>query len=329
VARIVSLDVHPVVEALAKGRQDPGAMKTATMTFVIFFGDGEGADWVRGRAHALATKHPSRVVVFDANKNEDERIIEPSQARGEWVEIGVRDASPAELDAALTMLELPEAPVVLLWIAEALSADERFLTLARRATTTICSTSVARTDERPLRDLTHFVEEHPEIPVQDVAYLRLGAWQELIAEFFDEADCRSELEALRSVEVTAGSDAEMYYLLGWLASRLAWTPLDGSTFAAKGGNVHYSMIHDGPARRLSKVVLASEHASFSASVHPQDQAAICLDVTGSTACPSRCAPLHTVDLASLVERAILGRARDEVFVETLTMAKHIIERHVA
>jgi hypothetical protein len=64
-------------------------------------------------------------------------------------------------------------------------------------------------------------------------------------------------------------------------------------------------------------------------VHPQDQAAICLDVTGSTACPSRCAPLHTVDLASLVERAILGRARDEVFVETLTMAKHIIERHVA
>jgi glucose-6-phosphate dehydrogenase assembly protein OpcA len=325
----VSLDVHPVVDALTKGRQDPGAMKTATMTFVIFFGDGEGADWVRGRARALAEKHPSRVVIFDANKNESERVVEPSQRRGEWVEIGVHDAAPGELDAALAMLELPEAPVVLLWIAEALSADERFLALARRADTTICSTSVARTDERPLRDLTNFVQEHPEIPIQDVAYLRLGAWQELIAEFFDEPECRGELEALRSVEVTAGSDAEMYYLLGWLASRLAWTPIDGSTFAAKTGNVRFAMIHDGPPRRLSKVVLASERASFSASVHPEDQGAICLDVTGFTACPSRCAPLHTVDLASLVERAILGSTRDEVFMESLSMAKLIIERHVA
>ena len=324
----MSLDVHPVVDALAKGRHDPGAMKTATMTFVIFFGDGEGADWVRGRAHALAQKHPSRVVVFDANKSEGERVIEPP-SRSEWVEIGVAHASPSELEAALTMLELPEAPVVLLWIAQALSADERFLTLARRATTTICSTSVARTDERPLRDLTEFVERHPEILIQDVAYLRLVAWQELIAEFFDEPDCRAELDLVRKVEVTAGSDAEMYYLLGWLASRLAWTPLDGSTFSAKSGTVRFSMIRDGPARRLSKVVLATEHASFCASVHPQDQDAICLDVTGSAACPSRCAPLHTVDLASLVERAILARTRDEVFIESLTMAKHIIERHVA
>jgi glucose-6-phosphate dehydrogenase assembly protein OpcA len=325
----VSLDVHPLVDELAKARREPGAMKAATMTFVIFFGAGEGADWVRGRAHALAEKHPSRVVIFDANKPEDERIIEPAQARGEWVEIGVRDAAPAELDAALTMLELPEAPVVLLWIAEALSADERFLALARRADTTICSTSVARTDERPLRDLASFVEAHPEILIQDVAYLRLAAWQELIAEFFDEPECRNELAMLRRVEVTAGSDAEMYYLLGWLASRLDWTPAGADTFTTQSGSVKVAMVHDGPPRRLTRVVLASEKATFSASVHPEDQGAICLDVTGSTACPSRCTPLHTVDLASLVERAILTRARDQVFAESLTMAKYIIERRVA
>jgi glucose-6-phosphate dehydrogenase assembly protein OpcA len=325
----VSLDVHPVVDELAKARHEPGAMKTATMTFVIFFGAGEGADWVRGRTHALAEKHPSRVVVFDANKNEDERIVEPPRARGEWVEIGVRDASVGELDAALTMLELPEAPVVLLWIAEALSKDERFLALARRADTTICSTSVARTDERPLRDLAQFVEDHPEILIQDVAYLRLAAWQELIAEFFDEPACRQELAVLRSVEVTAGSDAEMYYLLGWIASRLAWTPIGPDTFGTLTGNVRFAMIHDGPARRLSKVVLASENASFSASVHPEDPTTISLEVTGSTACPSRFAPLHTVDLASLVERAILTRTRDAVFADSLAIAKQIIERHLA
>jgi glucose-6-phosphate dehydrogenase assembly protein OpcA len=324
----VSLDIHPVVDALAKARQGSDSMKTATMTFAIFFGEGDGADWVRGRAHALAEKHPSRVVVFDASKGEADRTVEPSKKRGEWIEIGVRGASPSELEGALTQLELPDAPVVLLWIAEALSADKRFLALAPHADTTICSTSVARTDERPLRDLSAFVEAHPEILIQDVAYLRLIAWQELVAEFFDEPDCRQELLALRNVEITAGSDAEMYYLLGWLASRLAWTPLDAQTFRSPGGNVRYTMIHDGPPRRLTKVVLASENASFSASVHPEDQNAICLDVTGSTACPSRCAPLHTVDLASLVERAILARTRDPVYIESLAMAKDIIERHV-
>jgi len=184
----VSLDVAPVVEALERTRREPGAMKTATMTFAIFFGSGDGADWVRSRTRALAEKHPSRVVIFDASKGDDDRLIEPSQSRGEWVELGVRDASPHELDAALARLELPDAPVVLLWIAESLATDDRFLALAKRADRTICSTSVARTDDRSLRDLIELVDHHPEILIQDVAYLRLIAWQELIAEFFDEPE---------------------------------------------------------------------------------------------------------------------------------------------
>jgi len=88
-------------------------------------------------------------------------------------------------------------------------------------------------------------------------------------------------------------------------------------------------VHDGPPRRVSQVVLASERATFKASIHPDDQGAIALEVTGSTACPSRFAPLHTVDLASLVERAILTRTLDPVFAESLAMARQIIERHVA
>ena len=325
----MSLDVHPVVQALAKARNDPGAMKTTTMTFAIFFGDGEGADWVRGRTRALAEKHPSRVVILDANKDETEQSVEPPQKRGEWIEIGVKGANAAELDAALTQLSLPEAPVVLLWIAEALSEDDRFMTLARRSDTTICSTSVARTDDGALRDLAHFVELHPDTLIQDVAYLRLTAWQELVAEFFDDPDDRVELDGLRSVDVTAGSDAEMYYMLGWIASRLRWTLTDAQTFASPGGgNVKFTMTHDGPPRRLSKIALASEHATFTASVIPDDQNAIALDVTGPSP-SSRFAPLHTVDLASLVERAILTTTRDDVFMDALSMTKAMMEKRSA
>jgi glucose-6-phosphate dehydrogenase assembly protein OpcA len=326
----VSLDLHPVVEALAKARQSPGSMKAATMTFAVYFGDAGVADWVHDRTRALAEKHPSRVVIFDGTKGTDERRVEPSIARGEWIEIGVQDANAHELAAALTMLELPEAPVVLLWIADAVADDDRFITLARRAIATICSTSVTRTDERSLHDLTTLVERHPEIAIHDIAYLRLTAWQELIAEFFDTPGCQRELRALRNVEVTSGSDAEMYYLLGWLASRLAWTPTTSGTFTTSGGgSVHFTMIRSGPPRRLSKVVLASDQATFTASVHTDDVNAISLESGGSAQCAPRCAPFHTVDLASLVERAILSRSRDEAFVESLTMARHIIERQLS
>lgn len=323
----MSLDVHLVADALAKARLDPDSMKTSTMTLVVFL-DSAAASWARDRAHALAGKHPSRVVVFDATKSQSERVVEPSLARGEWIEIGVREADAREIDAAVAVLELPDAPVVLLWLAETFAADWRFIALARRAGVAICSSSVIRSDVSSLRDLIEFVERHPGVVLHDIAYLRLGAWQELIAEFFDEPDCRSELQALRSVELTAGSDAEMYYLLGWLASRLAWTAAQAGAFSTPGGNVTFSMIRDGPPRRLAKVVLRSDRVTFTASVHPRDEAAICLDVAGATACASRCAPLHTMDLASLIERAILSHSRDEVFIESLTMAKHIIEHNL-
>jgi len=322
----VSLDIHPIVDALAAARHEPGSMKAATMTFAVFLGDAASSGWVRDRTRALADKHPSRVVIFDASKDGRERLVEPSGSRGEWIEIGVKEADASELGAALAMLELPEAPVILLWIADGLSTDERFLALARRANATICSSSVTHTDERPLRDLIGFIDLHPEIVIHDISYLRLVSWQELIAEFFDEPECRRELAVLRSIEVTAGSDAEMYYLLGWLASRLAWTPAASGVLASSSGPVKFELVHDGPPRRLSKVVLASEHATFSAAVQANDLNAICLDVTGTTTCGSRCTPVHTVDLASLVERAILSRTRDEVFIESLTMAKHIIDR---
>ncbi|HEY5348118.1 MAG TPA: OpcA/G6PD domain-containing protein [Candidatus Lustribacter sp.] len=325
----MSLDVHPLLSQLAHAGTTPGAMKAATMTFAVFFENENVAQWVRERTHALAQKHPSRVVIFDATRGVEQRGIESLGTRGEWIEIGVRDAAAGELDAALRTLEVPEAPVVLLWVADGMADDERFLALSRRADATICSTSVTRTDGEGLRDLTSFVHGHPEIVIADIAYLRLASWQELIAEFFDEPSYRRELHALRSVDVSAGSDAEMYYVLGWLASRLAWTPSAPGSFAAPGGTLHFALHRDGPPRRLSRIVLSSPSARFTACVHPDDPATICLDVEHAGGTTTRCAPLHTVDLASLVERAILHRGPDDVFVESLMMARRILDKQAA
>lgn len=324
----MSLDVADVVRALASARVEPGAMKTATMTLAVVVENEQTAQWVRERTHAVAEKHPSRVVVFDAMRDASERDVQASGGRGEWIEIGARGCSAAELVAALTMLELQSAPIVLLWAAP-IAGDDRFLELARHASVTICSSSLNKADAGGLHDLTAFVEAHPEIVLQDIAYLRLASWQELIAQFFDDPGAAQDLHAIERVDVGAGSDAEMYYVLGWLASRLAWQPQADGALRSISGTVRFEMHREGPPRRLSRIELQAGTSKYSAAVHPDDQETICLEVEGPHARAGQCAPLHTVDLASLVEHAILHPGRDTIFIESLAMARHILERQSA
>jgi glucose-6-phosphate dehydrogenase assembly protein OpcA len=321
------MTVAALVDSLARSRTGAGSMNASTMTFVLFFQDPKISAWVRERTHLLANKHPSRVLIFDGTADADRSHTEPSTAHGEWVELGVHASSPHELTTALAQLALPDAPVVLAWISADIADDQRFASLAAMATTVIVSSSLTRTDGGALTDLVRFIDGYPQIPVQDLSYLRLAAWQETVAEFFDEAEFLPDLLSLREVQVTAGSEPEMYYMLGWLASRLAWTPSGKDSFATSAGEtIRFAMIPDGPPRRLTRVELKSATTTFTAEIHPGDDATICMYTTGAMRRDERCAPLHTVDIASLVERAILTSGRDEVFIESLTMAKHILER---
>jgi len=323
----MTLDVHSIVEELTVARTTEGSMKAATMTLAVFLEDAAIAPWVTQRTHAVADKHPSRVLMFDGTKNEGDQHAEPSMTRGEWVEVGVKGSTAEELAGALSMLALPEAPIVLAWVATGIEHDKRFVALANIADTVVVSTSVLKTDASALRDLIAFVEHHPEILVQDVAYLRLAAWQELIAEFFDEPEFLNELVELREVHISGGSDAEMYYLLGWLASRLQWTPCAPDEFCnVRGDIIRFTLQREGTARRLSSVVLKSGNVTFSATVMENDPDAVCLQVSGAKERAVRCTPLHSVDIASLIERAILTTSKDEIFMRSLAMAKLIIER---
>lgn len=323
----MSLDVHPILDVLTQARREAGSMNTATMTFVVFFEDESISQWVRERAHAVGDKHPSRVIVFDGTKPEGNQHADPSTTRGEWLEIGVRGSKAGALSSALSMLALPEAPIVLAWIARDVAHDERFPALAARAQTVIASSSVLDTGTGPVCDLIDFIEAHPEVHVQDLAYMRLATWQELIADFFDEPQFAKELYNIRRVEITAGSDAEAYYLLGWLASRLEWAPCGKNEFCNRDKEIiDFEIRRGSQPRRLDRVVLRSPFTTFGAQVFENDPNAVCIEVSGAKSRPRRCAPLFGLDIASLVERAILARQRDQVYLEALTLTKQIIDR---
>jgi hypothetical protein len=161
--------------------------------------------------------------------------------------------------------------------------------------------------------------------VQDLAYLRLASWQDLIASFFDDDAFASELSAVKSIELTGGSASEMYYFLGWLASRLHWTPCTEDEFCNREGRIVSFIMHqEGTPRRLSRILLRSAHAEFQMDMLPEEPPAVCLQIRGEMSRPQRYAPLQSLDIATLVERGILTTRRDPVFSASLESVKHII-----
>jgi glucose-6-phosphate dehydrogenase assembly protein OpcA len=319
----MSLDLHTVLGELTERRRNRRDMNVATMTVVVFFDETGVGDWARDRTKALSAKHPSRVIVLDGTAADELRHV----GSGDWIELGVKESSAEMLRSAVTTLSLPEAPVVLIWVAQGIGDDPRFATLSARMRTVVYNSSVLGDDDNALRELITFVKSHPNVSISDLAYLRLAPWQESVALFFDGKDVIRELFDLRRVEITCGSDSEAYYMLGWLASRLEWTPCSGDAFCNRfGTQIDFRIVREGRARRIRRVALASSQTQFTAEVDGEAAEAIVLTVGGAQHHPSRCRPINNIDIATLVERAILTGHSDRVFVESLLAAGEILAR---
>jgi glucose-6-phosphate dehydrogenase assembly protein OpcA len=319
----VSLDLHSVLGELTERRRNRRDMNVATMTVVVFFDDPAVGDWARDRTRALSNKHPSRVIVLDATASQELHHV----GTGDWIELGVKESGPEMLRSAVATLSLPEAPVVLIWVASGIGEDPRFATLSSHMRTVVYNSSVLDSDDAALRELVTFVKSHQAVSICDLAYLRLAPWQESIALFFDAKDVIRELFDLRRVEIVCGSDSEAYYLLGWMASRLEWTPCSPDAFCNRFGvQIDFSIAREGRARRIRRIALASSETTFTAQIDGEAAEAIVLTVEGARTHPVRCRPINNIDIATLVERAILTGHNDRVFVESLLAAGTILER---
>lgn len=334
-ATTLSIDLHSVLDEVAVRRSNRRDPNVATMTVVVFFDEPAVGDWARDRTHALAVKHPSRVIVLDATQETSYHYVgdgcdlhaECVRTRGDWIELGVKGSSPETLLSAMSTLTLREMPVVLIWVASGIGHDPRFAALAAQMRTVVYNSSVLDDGDAALRELVAFVSDHRGVAITDLAYLRLSPWQEAIALFFDGRDVIRELFDLRRVEITCGSDSEAYYMLGWLASRLEWTSCAPESFCNRfGTQIDFTIVREGKARRIRRVALHSSGTSFVAAIDNEEAEAIVLTVSGERQHPERCRPINNIDIAALVERAILTGHNDRVFVESLLAAGAILDR---
>ena len=116
-------------------------------------------------------------------------------------------------------------------------------------------------------------------------------------------------------------------MFGWLASRLGWKAAGRNLYtSAMGEPIEIGIVRKGLPRRILKIELASENTMFVAEVDDERAEAIMLSVTGEKTHPGRARPINNIDLAALVERAILTGHTDTVFQESLLAAGELIEK---
>jgi glucose-6-phosphate dehydrogenase assembly protein OpcA len=294
----------------------------ATMSLLVFVDDASLSEWAIERARVFAGRHASCVLVLDGGSDRE------LSGDVHWHEIGVRAGTPEALQS-LAAAHLPAGvPRTLLWVAAQTASDPRFVALASEMRTILLDSSRVRDDAHALADLAVFLRSAPDRAraVHDLAYLRLAPWQELVADFFDGQVFVEDLFDLRRVTVASGSDAEGYYLLGWLASRLSWTLDAAGRFRPRGGarEIAYDLVREGRARRVRRIALESNATRFVAELCDNDEQAVSLEVSGAKQRPTRVEPLHDVDIASLFERAMLQEQPDPVFTESLAVAAALV-----
>lgn len=314
------MNLDPVLEKLADSYRERGCdASVATMTVVVLFDDPAIGELARERIRMLAGKHPSRVIVLDGGQSDGMHQVEGC----DWIELGAKQSSAEILRAAVEALRIADAPVVLLWIALGIANDARFAMLCETAQTVVYNSSLLDGGHQALCELVDYVEQHPERSLSDIAYLRLAPWQECVAIFFD-GPAAQELRDLQRVEIICGSEPEAFYLLGWLASRLQWTPCAADALRNRQGKrVTFAVRREGEPRRIARVSLSSSRSTFVAEIDKR-QETILLSAGGSAKHGPRYRAINNIGIAALVERAILWGHNDQIFQAALAAAGAIL-----
>lgn len=304
-----------------------------TMNFVVWIDRPENRDWVIQRAIKISEKHPSRTIVLDASPGRvgaSVRPLDPNDTshQSTFIDIGVAGIAPSEACEMATSLEA-DVPTVLCWSAESIGEETAFRCFfaGGNLPVAVVDSSLGVRDASTILELARFYQEHSNVSLRDLAWMRLHLWQDIVAHFFDDPALREELFSIRKVRIVAGSDAEALYLGGWLASRLGWTAVARDKFADRNGNpIAFEHERGGQARRIYSVSLTTATTTYQGSVDDTDASVVRVWAEGTHARDVRLVPVQAIDTASLVERAALEEpGTDEIFETALRMVRTLID----
>ncbi len=318
--------------AVALDHKANPAASVAMLNFLVFVDDPTHREWVLERAARVANKHPSRLIVLDSTSTISGVDITTvaldsgdSVLLSERVDIGVATTGHAAIISLVQELSVPDIPLVLWWSGGRLLASRTFSGLTQGATSVLLDSSGKVRGEEAIRELGEFLTRFPNVALQDLAFLRLAPWQDMIAQFFDDPALREDLFSLTALEIESGSAAEALYLAGWLGSRLSWEIAGRDAFRDRSGRtIPFSKIDKGDQRRVASVVLRAGDSTYRATLSAEDSNVVELSVDGPKSRPVKYAPLRNIDNTSLIERAIVENKRDPIFETSLLTVRDLL-----
>ena len=199
-----------------------------------------------GLADAIASQNPCRVITLCPIVGEDEGVKAQvsaycpikKQKRSsliccEYITLTGTEEALARAAGLIQSLMIGGLPKFLWWKDIPNSNPEIFSRLGATCNAVILDSSDFDDAATELAKLQSLIDEN--LNIADLNWRRLAAWQELTAEAFDPPERRSALQEVDRVtlDYEKGNPAQALMFLGWLASRLQWTPV---AVESKGGD---------------------------------------------------------------------------------------------
>jgi glucose-6-phosphate dehydrogenase assembly protein OpcA len=232
--------------------------RASVLNLIVFANREEHARRAARSVSDLALRHPSRaiVVLADRGKERDrgERRIEmhcqlpiPDGARQVCYEqILVRATGDVDdrLASAVIPLLVPDLPVFLWWTGTPPLGSRSFADLLRLTDRLIVDSADFARPEVTLPIIARISEEaHGRFGLTDLNWTRLTPWREIATAFFDVPAWRLFLDRITGLRVGFAVDmdgrdihpSQALLLVGWLASRLGWRPLETLAPSEAGG----------------------------------------------------------------------------------------------
>ncbi len=203
--------------------------------------DASGA----GVADAIAAANPCRIIALCPMAGEDEGVKAQvsaycpvqKQSRSsliccEYITLTGTQSALERIAGMIPALLIGELPKFLWWKATPDLENGLFKRLAGACNSVIIDTSRSQEPEPELLQVKELLDSS--IPIADLNWRRLAAWQELTAEAFDPPERRASIQEIDRVTIDyeKGNPTQALMYLGWLASRLQWQP---TGYQSEGG----------------------------------------------------------------------------------------------
>ena len=324
-------------------------IRSCTLNFAVVLPHAELIQQATDAAAALTLRHPSRIFLVSVEPQAAASRLEASvsalchlAAPGghhiccEQVTVMARGDAVRGLTPLILGLLIPDIPLVVWWRG-GLSLDlPLFAQLKDIADRMVVDTAEFDRPPAALARLAQALKQRP-VAVADLAWSRLTCWRELTAQFFDAPQQRPYLDRLDRVAAEVGGGApppEGLLWLGWLASRLGWTPTGAQAsdqgyacmFDSRGGGVHAEVRRSAAdGRTVRRLELA---AGRDARFMVEQQRPGCVRATTHVheqSMPPRIVPLRSYDSVQLLSDELDFVGRDRVYEDALTVAARLAE----